>query len=561
MPDGTVIEGVPEGFSKADLLAKYQPKSAPTERQQTLASIPNRVLKGMKDPLDAGAQLLTHILPDSVVDAGNSLNNWLADKTGVVSRLPERNLSSLVTGQKGGLDQALSDQEKEYQGARAATGNTGVDWARLGGNVASPVNLILAARVPQAATALGRIGTAAATGGAFGALSPVTEGNFATEKAKQIGLGAALGPVAQVGGEALARVANPQTRQAVLDLMHEGITPTPGQILGGRWQVFEDKLTSVPILGDAISSSRRTGLDELNTAAYRRSLEPIGGTMPNGVGREAVADIRNQISDAYDNLLPNVHFRADNQFSGDIQQLRAMAANLPPEQSARFERVLRNQVIGKMTPQGTMDGQTLKGIEGDLGTLASGLGRDQLFDNRQLGAALSEVQAAIRSNLERANPQYADELRNANTAWANFKRVQNASSKLGAEDGTFTPAQLQNAVRALDRSKDKRGFSEGTALMQDLSDPAKSVLASKYPDSGTPGRLMAGLATGGGAAALSPTGAALGAAGVLPYLPGGRQTAAWLLAGRQGPAAQNVANAVRRIAPAASPALLGLFKP
>ena len=43
----------------------------------------------------------------------------------------------------------------------------------------------------------------------------------------------------------------------------------------------------------------------------------------------------------------------------------------------------------------------------------------------------------------------------------------------------------------MDKSKDKRAFSEGSALMQDLTDAAKTTLPSKVPDSGTPARLMA----------------------------------------------------------------------
>ena len=39
-------------------------------------------------PYRGGAQLLTHMLPSGVVQAGNDLNNWLADKTGMVARLP-----------------------------------------------------------------------------------------------------------------------------------------------------------------------------------------------------------------------------------------------------------------------------------------------------------------------------------------------------------------------------------------------------------------------------------------------------------------------------------------
>jgi hypothetical protein len=42
----------------------------------------------------------------------------------------------------------------------------------------------------------------------------------------------------------------------------------------------------------------------------------------------------------------------------------------------------------------------------------------------------------------------------------------------------------------LDRSKDKAKFARGQAYMQDLSDPAKNVLGSKVPNSGTADRLL-----------------------------------------------------------------------
>lgn len=63
----------------------------------------------------------------------------------------------------------------------------------------------------------------------------------------------------------------------------------------------------------------------------------------------------------------------------------------------------------------------------------------------------------------------------------------------------------------MDRSKDKRAFSEGDALMQDLTAAGKAVLPSKVPDSGTAGRLMSNIG--------SPTGALSTLAGVLMGLP------------------------------------------
>ena len=55
------------------------------------------------------------------MSAGNRLNNWLADKTGLVARLPE-----------GGVDQQVREAEAAYQQRRAAAGESGIDWMRLG---------------------------------------------------------------------------------------------------------------------------------------------------------------------------------------------------------------------------------------------------------------------------------------------------------------------------------------------------------------------------------------------------------------------------------------------
>ena len=153
-------------------------------------SFVGRVLKGMKDPIDGGAQLLTHILPQSLVDAGNKANNWLADKTGLVTKLPE-----------GGLDQSLQQDEQKYQSARQASApktlsslvtgqnDPGFDAARLVGNIFSPANLALALRAPTTVATLGGLARQGAVmGGVGGALTPDTTGGdgYLGNKALQV---------------------------------------------------------------------------------------------------------------------------------------------------------------------------------------------------------------------------------------------------------------------------------------------------------------------------------------------------------------------------------------
>jgi len=117
------------------------------------------------------------------------------------------------------VNNAVKSKDAEYEAARAEAGRGGVDASRLVGNVASPVNLIAAAKVPLAATTMGRIGQGAALGGASGAMEPVTNTEkFWPEKLKQVGAGTLGGAVATpiLGkfGDKLARKSSAGVAQA-----------------------------------------------------------------------------------------------------------------------------------------------------------------------------------------------------------------------------------------------------------------------------------------------------------------------------------------------------------
>lgn len=537
LPDGTILEAPDNADVSAvakNYLARQQKPAVAAQGPSALESLG----VGLRDPISGAAQLLERSLPQSVTTAVNRFGNKLADLGLPIARLPETN----------GMDALIQEREKAYQGKREAAGETGFDGWRAGGNL---VTTALATRGLGAPTTLGgKVAQGVGIGAATGATAPVTDNqdNFWQQKGLQTAVGGAAGGVVPVAGAGIARIIKPKTSVEAARLLDEGVTPTPGQILGGRWQVAEDKLTSLPIVGDAISSARRKSLDEFNRAALKRALEPIGGKVPKDVGHEGIAAVREQISKAYDDLLPKMSFKADNEFVRGLNNLRSLASELPEQQAKQFDKILKTQVQGKMTPQGLMNGARLKEVESELGRLAKGYESDPSFDNRQLGNAINELQNLIRQNLSRSNPQYADELAKVNKAWANYTRLRGAAGMQGAVDGKFSPAQLSNAVRSQDKTVGKRAFSEGTALMQDLSDAGKSVLASKYPDSGTAGRAWLGAGTIGLGSVFSPTAlVGLGAAS-LPYLPGGRQAMAGLLA-RRPQAAGLLADRVRAMSP------------
>ena len=458
-------------------------KKAPNAKPEVSAA--SRFAAGLVDPIQGGAQLLENsvrAISPAAVEAINKLNNKLAD-WGMVGRLPA-----------GGVQQQTKERE-------AALKTDGIDWARLGGNVLSPVNAALAGAMPAAATTGARVLGGAGLGAVTGGLMP--NAGSAEDKLKQMAAGTAGGAAVPALTAGVGRVISPNaSRNPQLDLLRaEGVRPTVGQALGGMANKAEEKAISLPFVGDAIATARTRAAGDLNRAVANRALAPIGAKAPAGIeGRDLVGHVQGKLSDAYNTLLPKLTVQADQAFVQEVQSLRGMVANgsIDPNAAKAFQRILQNDVLGKFKGQGALTGQTMKAVESDLGQKIAQFGGSTDADARLVADALREVQSSLRTLVQRNNPAYADELKAINSGWANFKRLERAAGYVGAEDGAFSASQLQSAVKALDRSKDKGKFARGDAFMQDLSDAGKNVLGSKIPNSGTADRLMQAGALGSG---------------------------------------------------------------
>jgi len=505
------------------------------------------VLQGLRDPIDAGAQMLRRAVPESVGGAVDQLGNYLSD------------LGLPVAGSEGiaGVDALVNQSNQQYEADRAAAGRDGIDWARLGGNVAGTLPAMYV--TPQALVAgLGRIGAGAVQGAALGALQPVVgeaaQGNFGESKAMQGVAGGALGAALPATGRLLAPAASRAT-SAAQRLAGEGVQLTPGQALGGMMMRMEDRAMSVPIMGDAIRSARTRGNESLNRAVYNRVLGPIG-EKTDKMGRAAVDDARRKISQAYDDVLDKVTFTPDNAFSRNIAGLREMASALPARERRAFENVLQREVLGPLSKGRSIDGRAFKDIESQLGEQAKKFLKSPDAYQQDVGHAITELQKGLRENLIRMNPQQAERLRNVNESFANFVRLENAAGRIGAQDGVFTPQQLASAIRQTDRSRRRGAYARGDALMQDLSDAAQSRMSAQIPDSGTAGRLAM---QGAGLASyfvnpMIPAG--LGAASI-PYLPGVSRAATAAII-RRPDSAKALADALERLPPGALGALAGV---
>ena len=466
----------------------------PAAASPTGPSRAERFGTGLLDPLVGASQLATHVL-----------------------EAPERMISSALgldypDAASGRSDKYVQDREKRIQAERAAGGQTGTDWARMAGNVLSPVNYIPLGPVAEA----GPAAQAAIRGAASGAAEPVTKDDFWTRKGWQTAVGGVAGAAASLPAKLIA----PKLGGDAARLAEQGVNLTPGQMAGGIARRTEEIAKRFPILGSFIRGSEDRSVESFNKATINQALEPIAQKLPKDIaaGHDAVGYAQRVVSDAYEELLPKVKFKLDQELGDDIAKLRSMASELPPAQREQFNNIVQNRVTARLEPTGTMDGQTLKQVESELRVQADTYRTSADAAQRQLGQALNEVKSSIRDALMRQNPAHAKELADINAAYAMLARVEGAASRRASSSGVFTPNDLLQVVKQGDKSVRKKTFARGDALYQDWAEAAQRVLPNKVPDSGTAERLTYfDLLGGAGGWAVNPqVPLALGGAS-LPY--------------------------------------------
>lgn len=523
-------------LSDADLMAL---------KANDLSKMSNDGLIALKGGQTAPSQSMAAEIPayqSAIVGAGK----------GIVD--PALAIAQYSGGKPAEIAQAIQQRMKPFQEANPMTFGAG----QIGGGMLTGGALMKGAgMLPSFARANPYI-QGAAVGGVSGALTPTETGTSGMEAIQELPQKVGLGAVGGAGGTAIGRgVANvvaPKLTEAAQKLIGEGVNLTPGQMLGGALRKIEDKLTSVPLLGELIDYSRTKGIEEFNKAAYKRALDPIGGTVPKETGRAGVEAVKTQISDAYNTLLPKMKFLPDQDLMQGINNLPKTVTGLP---KAEGKEVVTNikDIIKKHTPDDEIiSGKSYQAIEQDIKKLASafkgGRGTDAFVYD-----AYNNALGQVRQGLSRSNPEYAQELGAINEAFANFARLRKAGSMANTQE-MITPTQLAAAVKASDESAGKGATATGKALMQDLSDAGVQILPSKVPDSGTAGRsaLVSALLGAGGAGSYQafPTVTALGAgmagAAAAPYLPVARNIVTTAV-GKRPESAKKLAEAIRELAP------------
>lgn len=468
-------------------------KAGDTEAAKTLAkaikanteiSAPKRALFGALEPIDALAQMGYNALPESVQKTGDQFNNWLADKGLPLAKIPE-----------GGFNQQLADNYQQYLAGKPST-----DLARTAGNIAT--GIAATRKIPMGNSLKDMAKGGAMAGTVLGPLAPVynPKADFWKEKAKQAGIGAVSGVAAAPVGLGLSRVINPKaaSNPDVAKLKAAGVTPTVGQTLGGAAGRIEEKLQSMPIMGDAIMAARNANKEAFNTATINKAIAGIGGKV-RGAGYDAIGSAQRQVSKAYDDALDALQgLKLDGRAQAEISSLTRLSSGLSKDVQRLYKKFLNDRIQPMISPAKGMQANTYKAVDSELRERAARFGKGSAME-QELGGLYKELRAILERQAQRSNPSAAKALKDADRAYANMVRIEAAAKSSVANDGIFTPGQLLGGIRQADQSARKRAFSGGKSLMQDFGRSAQNVLGNRYPDSGTAGRmLLDGMALGSG---------------------------------------------------------------
>jgi hypothetical protein len=454
-----VIE-FPDGMSSAQITAALSGGKPATP---AVAPPSSGLLMGIKDPISGGAQLLPRGL-EFVTSAGGYAPNPL---------------SRFFGSEAEKVSQMVSAEEQAYQKQRAAQGDTGMDIGRITGNIVSPANIVGGIRAAQGARALGAGAgmQAAAAGAVQGAMQPVNEPTgFAEEKATQVGLGAVSGKAGEAVSGLLGKVMNPLASKAEQTMRELGITPTPGQTLGGAFKKAEDFAQNLPLIGEQIRSAREKVLFDFNKGVINKALDKVNDKLPeNVIGRDAVRYAADQVSNKYDEVLGKIKFDLDfKTTSGILDALNK--ANLPSAvQREEATNILNSVALNKFSGK-KLTGAEYKSIESDLAKEVSKYKNSQSAADRNVGEALQGVLNTFKTELYQQNQRYTPQLRRIDSAYGDLKLMERAAANTGAENGVFTPKQYSLAVKQSDLTRQKSAFAKGTARGQDLSEAALKTI-------------------------------------------------------------------------------------
>jgi hypothetical protein len=361
--------------------------------------------------------------------------------------------------------------------------------------------------VPQMALPITRPLMMAAQGATTGIAQPnVDQGSLGSypdmllNKARQGLEGGVLGGLF---GKLSQAALKPNVSPDLQKLQEMGMTRfTPGQLLsdvpliGQGLQRAEQAATSLPLTGSMIRKGLQTTNEDFNRAMAQKVLDPMGIQIGKDVpaGRTLVDFLEDTIGTGYDAIKGKIDFK-------NVIDPKTKKSTYD-HMMERFTDIARDKTIGQQRiifdefdktflqafqRKKHLNGDEFREIEKSLGNKAKAYMRDPVLQD--VGFALRDIQNAMRNELAYQNPAVGQELRNLHEAFKRYLRVERAASYIGAQEGVYSPSQMQSAVKAVGG---QRPFATGRAIFQPETQAALKVMGPTMADSGTAGRQQVG---------------------------------------------------------------------
>ena len=378
----------------------------------------------------------------------------------------------------------------------------------------------VAEQLPQYAAATG-LGPATMLG--RGAMSGLTA--FFTSPEDRL-KEAALGGVGSVAGEKAVKLVGaalrgPVAQDFVSKLYEKGVRPTLAQALGGGWKEAEEKMTSLPFVGSAVQRAQKRSLESFNKASVKeiinelntglmesseaKNLIPAGANAVNQEftdigkiepGAKGLEHAYDAISKVYNDLAENTKGSVTPQLAEQLTSAKDRMHSISEEAGKSFDSLFNQYIAGRIDPNGTVSGRTMKEIDSDLTSLISDLKRGGSVD-KNMASAFESVQNSFDSMMDEMNPGYQSIKRNADAAYRKLALLGKAStSSVGSE--LATPANLAQQLRSEDVSKWNKNFAMNKSDWSDWARQNIELMGNKFPESGTAARsAIADLVTGG----------------------------------------------------------------
>lgn len=492
LPDGTVVQNVPEGTTKSQLVAKLKAAGHDTSWAPDHVNSPNVApenradyqydpTSGMSwaDKFFAGAG-------KAAVDMGRGIRQLGAE-------------AGQLVGLNTNADQYRQQQDEiNQQDAPLMQTGAGI-VGNIAGNIATTYAggsllrgagaLAGAGRVGQALTTAGNVIAspntvrgAATAGAVMGGIQPV-----GTEDSRTLNtaLGAGTGAASQAVGNVLGRIGsgstkglNPADARAVRTLEQNGVQLDAAQKTGSTMlQRVKAGLSDNPL-----TAGGQVEAADAQKAGFTRAVLAKINVNADAATPQVMGQARDDIGRMFDQALTGVSIKPSSGALNQMQVLAARSKRVLPGDTNQITRTVDDIVSHLSQNGGALDGAYYKTLRSDLSALTM---------QADVGPIARQLMNGLDNSFQQAaGPQNAALLQDARRLWRNMLVIEKAVPT--DDSGMISAAKLANQF-GTKANRNAGVYGKGDRSIVELAQLAKAgkrVIPEKLPNSGTAARVL-----------------------------------------------------------------------